>query len=261
VKLLALDTASELCSAALWLDGQLLWREALAPRAHAALILPMIDELLGEGGCRLTALDAVAFGRGPGAFTGVRLAAAIAQGLGFAADRPLIAISDLRAIAAQALGLGLGLGHGQQHEHEHEGSATRVLVCQDARMEEVYWGCFERMEVGGVATLQPVGPEAVAVSDAVELPPGWRSAAQAQAPAQRQLQVLGAGSGFAADPELSRRLQPYLAAILPHLQPRAREIARLAAEDGLGAAVSTEEALPVYLRDRVAVAPAGERDS
>ncbi|HLK71294.1 MAG TPA: tRNA (adenosine(37)-N6)-threonylcarbamoyltransferase complex dimerization subunit type 1 TsaB [Steroidobacteraceae bacterium] len=258
MKLLALDTASELCSAALWLDGQLLWRETLAPRAHAALILPMIDELLEEGGCRLTALDAVAFGRGPGAFTGVRLAAAIAQGLGFAAGRPLIAISDLRAIAAQAL--------------EHEGSATRVLVCQDARMQEVYWGCFERIQVRGVATLQPVGPEAVAVSGAVELPPGWRSAAhahaqalahaQAQVPAQAQgLQVLGAGSGFAADPELSRRLRPDLAVILPRLQPRAREIARLAAEDGLGAAVSAEEALPVYLRDRVAVAPAGGRDS
>jgi tRNA threonylcarbamoyladenosine biosynthesis protein TsaB len=231
MKLLALDTASELCSAALWLDGQLLARESLAPRAHAALILPMIDALLAEAGLALTALDAIAFGRGPGAFTGVRLAAAIAQGLGFAAGRPLIAISDLRATAAQAL---------QQAPDIHG-----VLVCQDARMEEVYWGCFERGAAPRGAVIS-VGPESVAPAARVALPAQWA----------RGVRVLGAGSGFAAYPELPRRLQERLTQTLPQLQPRAREIAGLAAEDGMAAAIAAEEALPVYLRDRVTANPA-----
>jgi tRNA threonylcarbamoyladenosine biosynthesis protein TsaB len=226
MKLLALDTASELCSAALWLDGQLLARETVAPRAHAALILPMIDGLLAEAGLALTVLDAIAFGRGPGAFTGVRLAAAIAQGLGFAAERPLIAISDLRATAAQAL---------QQAPDAHG-----VLVCQDARMEEVYWGCFERGP-GAPPAVSGVGAESVAPAAAVELPAQWHGGSR----------IVAAGSGFAVYPELSRRLHERLALTLPQLQPRAREIARLAAQDGMTAAISAEEALPVYLRDRV----------
>jgi tRNA threonylcarbamoyladenosine biosynthesis protein TsaB len=245
MRLLALDTASELCSAALWLDGQLLAREAVAPRAHAALILPMIDALLAEAGLSLAGLDAIAFGRGPGAFTGVRLAAAIAQGLGFAAERPLIAISDLRATAAQAL---------QQVPDAHG-----VLVCQDARMEEVYWGCFERGVLAGQraaadapSTLSPpmvgsVGTEGVAPAAAVELPLQW----------QGGLAVVAAGSGFAAYPELSRRFHTRVIMTLSQLQPRAREIAWLAAQDGLAAAIAAEEALPVYLRDRVAVPSRG----
>ncbi|HTT04024.1 MAG TPA: tRNA (adenosine(37)-N6)-threonylcarbamoyltransferase complex dimerization subunit type 1 TsaB [Steroidobacteraceae bacterium] len=231
MKLLALDTASELCSAALWLDGELRERESLAPRAHAALILPMIDALLAEAGLALAALDAIAFGRGPGAFTGVRLAAAVAQGLGFAACRPLIAISDLRATAAQAL--------------QQAPDADGVLVCQDARMEEVYWGCFERGVARDCAAI-PVGPEAVAPVARVALPAQWAS----------RVNVVGAGSGFRTYPELSRRLPDGLSLTLPHLQPRAREIAWLAAQDGMAAAIGAEDALPVYLRDRVTATPA-----
>ncbi|HEX4051547.1 MAG TPA: tRNA (adenosine(37)-N6)-threonylcarbamoyltransferase complex dimerization subunit type 1 TsaB [Steroidobacteraceae bacterium] len=243
MKLLALDTASELCSAALWLDGQLLARETVAPRAHAALILPMIDALLAEAGLALTALDAIAFGRGPGAFTGVRLAAAIAQGLGFAAQRPLIAISDLRAAATQAL--------------QQVADAHGVLVCQDARMEEVYWGCFERgpsrdaTVVGDVPMVGGVGVEGVAPAAAVELPASW----------QGGIKVIAAGSGFAAYPELSRRLHERLALTLPQLQPRAREIAWLAAQDGMATAIAAEEALPVYLRDRVTGTAGGSASS
>ena len=241
MKLLALDTASELCSAALWLEGELHARETLAPRVHAALILPMIDELLAESGLGLPALDAIAFGRGPGAFTGVRLAAAIAQGLGFAAQRPLIPISDLRATAAQAL---------------LQVDAQGVLVCQDARMEEVYWGCFERRASSRPAADAPpvvgsVGAEAVAPAGAVDLPIEWRSG----------IKVVGAGSGFAQYPELSRRLQDRLALALPQLQPRAREIAWLAAEDGLAAAIAAETALPVYLRDRVTATPGASKSN
>ena len=144
MKLLALDTATELCSAALWLDGELITREASRERGHSELILPMIEELLRAAGVGLTRLDAIAVGRGPGAFTGVRLAVSVAQGLAFAANLPLLPISDLRALAAQALSA--------------PGSARHALICQDARMGEVYWGCFERT----ADSVLPQGPSPVA---------------------------------------------------------------------------------------------------
>src|ERR1700691_6026287 len=121
MKILAIDTATECCSAALWIDVGLLVREELSVRGHAAQrILPMVRELLRESAVALGELDLIAFGRGPGAFTGVRLA--------FAAKLPVMPISDLRAVAQQALDL--------------PGADAHVLVCQDARMAEVYWGYF-----------------------------------------------------------------------------------------------------------------------
>jgi tRNA threonylcarbamoyladenosine biosynthesis protein TsaB len=226
VKLLALDTATELCSAALWLDGACRTREQA--RAHGAgeLILGLIEELLSEVSLALRDLDAIAFGRGPGAFTGVRLAVAVAQGLGFASDVPLIPVSDLRALAQQAL--------------SQQGAPARALICQDARMAQVYWGCFE---CRGVA--REVSAEAVSSPDAVRLPGDWLEGG-----------VCGAGSGFEAHPSLlalpgGSPLRPVWA----HFRPRALEIAQLAAKDGLGAAVPPEAAQPVYLRDEVAAPP------
>jgi tRNA threonylcarbamoyladenosine biosynthesis protein TsaB len=226
VKLLALDTATELCSAALWLDGALIAREATRERGHSELILPMIDALLREAGVGLSQLDAIAFGRGPGAFTGVRLAAGVAQGLAFAADLPLLPISDLRALAAQVLGA--------------SGAPRHALVCQDARMNEVYWGCFERL----AEAVLPLGPEAVAAPGNVALPPGWGAR-----------QVCGAGSGFAAYAQGLARVASQLCGVLPDLRPRAREVAWLAAQDGLASAIPAEQAQPVYLRDDVARPP------
>jgi tRNA threonylcarbamoyladenosine biosynthesis protein TsaB len=245
VKLIALDTATELCSAALWVDGALSAREALAPRAHGELILPMIDELLAQAGLGLGALDAIAFGRGPGAFTGLRLAAAVAQGLGLAAQVPLIAISDLRAVAAQALAC--AATPGPAASPAARAAPRRALICQDARMEEVYWGCFER----SAGVLAPVGHEAVAVPAAVVLPAAWEAAGADG--------MVAAGSGFAAYPILRERFEGAATAMLADLYPRAREIAELAAADGLAGAVAPEEALPVYLRDRVtaSAAPSG----
>ncbi|MGH8143795.1 MAG: tRNA (adenosine(37)-N6)-threonylcarbamoyltransferase complex dimerization subunit type 1 TsaB [Steroidobacteraceae bacterium] len=233
MKLLAVDTATDLCSAALWIDGEVRTREALAPRSHGALILPMVEELLGEAALPLGALDAIAFGRGPGAFTGLRLAASVAQGLALAVHLPLIPVSDLRALAAQALAAPAA-------------SAVpphRALVCQDARMDEVYWAAFERT---ACARLDPVGPEAVAAPEAVALPPQW-GGPQAPDPAG----IVAAGSGFAAYPLLRARFAAVTGMMLAQLYPRAREVAALAAADGLECAVAPEAALPNYLRDRV----------
>ncbi|HEX9139063.1 MAG TPA: tRNA (adenosine(37)-N6)-threonylcarbamoyltransferase complex dimerization subunit type 1 TsaB [Steroidobacteraceae bacterium] len=227
MKILAIDTATECCSAALWIDGQLLSREELSSRGHALRILPMVRELLREGAVALAQIDLIAFGRGPGAFTGVRLAASVTQGLAFSAQLPVMAISDLRAVAQQAFDL--------------PGAAAHVLVCQDARMGEVYWGYFS--SVAGFAA--PCSTEAVAAPESVPRPePGWRP-------------CIGAGSGFQAYPALATHFDAELAALKPQLLPRAREIARLAAHDGPARAVPPEQAVPVYLRDNVAVkAPA-----
>jgi tRNA threonylcarbamoyladenosine biosynthesis protein TsaB len=226
VKLLALDTATEQCSAALWLDGTVHARESSRTHSHSELILPMIGQLLDEAGVQLAQLDAIAFGRGPGGFTGVRLAAGVAQGLAFAAQLPLLPISDLRAIAAQAL----LPAHGPKC----------ALICQDARMDEVYWGCYElRGE-----RLETLAAEAVAAPGAVALPPAWDGAL-----------VVGAGSGFDAYAARLAGVSGRLSALYPQLRPRAREIVLLAAQDGLGCAIAAEHAQPVYLRDNVAQPP------
>jgi tRNA threonylcarbamoyladenosine biosynthesis protein TsaB len=230
MRILALDTATESCSAALLINGQLAGRELELGRGHAEHILPMIDELLAEAGTTLGTLDAIAFGRGPGGFTGVRLAASVTQGLAFGAGLPVIPVSDLAAVAQRAVGQG---NEGNEGAEPH-----RVIVCNDARMREVYWACFERR--AGLATL--VGEERVAPPDAVALPSSWTSGP-----------VLGAGRGFSAYPHLRTRLESRLAAVHERLLPRAQEIALLAVPVLLaGQAVTPEQALPVYLRDEVA---------
>jgi len=223
VRLLALDTATEYCSAALLAEGRLLSREAELPRGHAEHILPMIDALLGEAALPLRGLDALAFGRGPGSFTGVRLAASIAQGLAFGAGLAVVPISDLGALAQRAL--------------DEDGTVTRVLVCNDARMQEVYWACFERGP-DGLARL--LGTERVGAPGAVRLPPGWTDAA-------------GIGRGFTAYPALRALPGVCVPAGWDGLLPRAAEIARLAgAELAAGRLLAPEAAVPVYLRDDVA---------
>jgi tRNA threonylcarbamoyladenosine biosynthesis protein TsaB len=236
VKLLALDTATENCSAALLINGTLLFREVEMERGHAERILPMIDDLLSEAGLSLTGLDAIAFGRGPGSFTGVRLAATVTQGLAFGANLGVIPISDLQAVAQRAFATAPTL--------------TRALVCNDARMSEVYWGCYERGE-GGLARLE--GEEHVSKPSEVKLPSGWSTAA-------------AVGRGFIAYADDLRRVGPpewadpvdnSLLRFLPH----AREIAQLAVPDlAAGRLLPPEAAVPIYLRDNVAhVAQAPKR--
>jgi len=230
VKLLALDTATENCSAALWIDGDVTSRGALLGRGHAEHILPMIDELLAEAGLALGRLDAIAFGRGPGAFTGVRIAVSIAQGLAFGAGLPAVPISDLAALGARALERALA--------EPGAAGAAEALVALDARMGEVYQGRVRPDAQLGVALLEEgLAPPAAAFA----------------APLAQGIVRVGAGHGFSAYPALGARLAGSLAAVWPELLPRAEEIAALGVlAFKAGLAVAAEAAAPVYLRDQVA---------
>jgi tRNA threonylcarbamoyladenosine biosynthesis protein TsaB len=232
VRILAIDTATESCSAALLLDARLLQREQLLERGAAGAILPMVEELLTEAGVGLSALTAIAFGRGPGAFTGVRLAASVTQGLAFGAGLPVVPVSDLQALAQRVL--------------DTVATVERVLVCTDARMREVYWGCFECAEdrLAVARGEEHVGPPAE-----VRVPALWVGRPE-QAPGP----LAGVGSGFTAHPRLREEL--HLDRVLEGLLPRAAEIARLAVTEVVaGRIFSPEQALPVYLRDDVTRAP------
>jgi tRNA threonylcarbamoyladenosine biosynthesis protein TsaB len=233
VRILALDTATENCSVALLIGRRLITREQLLEHGHAERILPMVDELLKEAKVSLSALSAIAFGRGPGSFTGVRLAASVTQGLAFGAGLPVVPISDLRALAQRVMELDAGV--------------TRVLVCNDARLHEVYWGCFERLAPEGLAAAAQ--DEQIGKPAAVTLPASWFGVHRA---------VHAAGSGFAAYPELRSVLAGHLDRVHDGLLPRAAEIVRLAAREVAGGRVlPAEQALPVYLRDDVAHATGG----
>lgn len=215
---LALETATEACSAALLVRGEVRERFVVAPREHSKRILPMLESLLAEAGISLAQVDALAFGRGPGSFTGVRIAAGVAQGVAFAAELPVVPVSSLAALA-----------QGQ--------SAGRVLAAIDARMDEVYWGAYVR-DTAGLMRLQ--GAEAV-------LPPG-------RTPTVEGGDWLGAGSGWETYGEI---LAAHHAAVLRGCAsaalPRAADVARLgAAAFAAGESCTPEQAQPVYLRDRVA---------
>ncbi len=224
-RILALDTATEACSAAVLSPEGTASRYLELDRGHSQHILGMVDAVLGEAGLTLADLDAVAFGRGPGAFTGARLAASVAQGLAFGASLRVVPISDLRALAQRALDSAL--------------DAQSVLVCADARMQEVYWACYRR-DPRGLAEPHEAG-ERVGAPETVNVPEGLMGP------------IHGVGRGFLAYPRLAATLQNQLAAVQGDLLPRADEIARLAAvELAAGRSVPAEEAVPVYLRNDVA---------
>jgi len=227
MKILALDTSMEACSAAVLLAGKVFARFEAIERGHAERILTMVDDVLGESGVQLRELDAIAFGRGPGAFTGVRLAASVAQGLAFAAERRVVPVSDLRALA--------------QAELDAAPEAASVLVCADARLKEVYWGYFGRDPQGQA---QAAGPESVGSPALVDRPDALAWPCH------------GTGRGFSAYPELGQRLAGALSAVHPDRLPAAGVVARLAvSEVAAGRTLEPQDAVPVYLRDRVAEPP------
>lgn len=219
MKLLAFETATEACSVALWIDGDVRERFELAPRRHAELSLPWAEQLLADAGIKKSQLDAIALGRGPGAFTGVRLTIAIAQGIALALDRPIVPVSTLAALALRAQG-------------------PRVLVSIDARMNEVYAAAYELRDGDAFA----LSAEIVTAAEAVSLPDDandWH----------------GVGTGFAAnDGALRRRFAQRFVAVDAAALPHAADVARLAAKAyERGEAIAAERVEPAYLRNNVAL--------
>lgn len=221
MKLLAIETATEACSVALYIDGEVREDFRLAPREHARLVLGMADRLLAEAGLGLGALDALAFGRGPGAFTGVRIATGVVQGMAFARELPVVPVSTLVSLAQGGL---------------RAFGWRRVAAAIDARMQEVYWVACEAVD----GVMRPLEEERVCPPSEVSLPQGegW----------------CGIGSGWQSYAEaLAQRLGDACPAqIRGEFFPHAQDVAQLAAEAvAAGLAVSPEQALPVYLRDQV----------
>ena len=221
MKILAVDTATEACSAALYIDGDIQQRFEIAPREHTRLLLPMVDSLMAEADLRPQQLDAIAFGCGPGSFTGVRIATGVMQGIAYAADLPVVPVSTLAAITQACL---------QKTEYE------TIFTAVDARMNEIYWAVYQR-DAEGYAQL--LGREKVQPATEVDA---------------LELTGYGIGSGWqryeqALTERLGRQLIGFDADYLPH----SAQIALLAAVAvKRGQTVPVEQAMPVYLRDKVA---------
>ncbi|OSP51527.1 tRNA (adenosine(37)-N6)-threonylcarbamoyltransferase complex dimerization subunit type 1 TsaB [Aeromonas hydrophila] len=221
MKILAVDTATEACSAALLVGEQVFSRWEEAPRDHTRKILPMVQAVLDDAGITLDELDAIAFGRGPGSFTGVRIGIGVAQGLAFGAGVPLIGISTLAAMA--------------QGAHRLDG-AKQVLTAIDARMNEVYFGRYELID----GRMQLVGDEVV--SD---------PAALVDVRGKLTGRVTCVGTGFETYGEILSGLADALVASQVRF-PAALDMLPLARSAWLaGEAVAVEQATPVYLRDKV----------
>ena len=228
MNLLAIETSTECCSVALLHGGALIERSELAPRRHAELVLPMAESLLAEAGLKRAQLHGIAVGRGPGAFTGVRLAISVTQGLAFALNIPVVTISSLAALAMQA-----------------PQDAQATLAVMDARMGEVY-ACALRSDARGHA--QALDEERVASVEDLALP------------AAASWNVIGSGWDAYRD-ALRARLPGEPVWAKGDAFPQARDVARLALPQfEAGDVLPPERALPVYLRDKVALTVA-EREA
>lgn len=219
MKILALDTSTNACSVALLLGKESIQRHEIAPREQSNLILAMIDELMASAELSLSALDAIAFGRGPGSFVGLRIAASVTQGIAFASELPVVAVSSLAALAQGA-------------------PFERLLAAFDARMGEVYWGAYCKNEQNIVVSQSP---EVVCKPEKVTCPQnssttGWT----------------GIGTGWHAYKKtLSNRL-PEVVVPSGIMYPQAKDIAILG-EHGfrLGEFMSATDVQPIYIRDQV----------
>ena len=209
----ALETSTEWCSVALWADGEIAGLERRAANRHAELALPMLERLFNSFNVKASELDAVAFGAGPGSFTGLRIACGLAQGLALARGLPVLGVSALEATAEEC-------------------GADRVVACLDARMHEIYYAALEKRD-GRWAETVPTQ----CVAPAAATPPpggGW----------------VGAGNGFAAFPGF---LENGVVSVNPEIHPSAMSVARLAAPRlAAGEGVDAADAAPLYVRDKVA---------
>lgn len=230
MRVLALDTSTEYLSLAVLIDGESCVRETHAGQRHSELILPMLAQFLADSGVSLQSLDGIAFGQGPGSFTGLRIACGVAQGLALGADLPVVGIPTLLALAAQI-------------EYTH-GAQNGIIACLDARMSEVYHAVYQR----GSESTQNDGNE-------------WREIhaaglyAVAAVPVVAGEAWVGIGSGFkVADGALRRHYGQQLCAVWEERYPHAREIARLGAQRlAQGQGVAAWQAAPLYIRDKVAL--------
>ena len=221
INILAIDTSGEACSAALLSQDAVIEQFQLAPRQHNALILPMLEQLLAEAGLTLKQLNAIAFGCGPGSFTGLRIAAGIVQGIAFAADLPVIAISTLQALAQGAF-------------REH--GITQAMPAIDARINEIYWAAYE---LDADQLMQAKSSEIVCAPSEIALinTGKWQ----------------GIGSGWDAyHTILQQELGENLQAWIPQCYIKSQDIIKLAkAAYQKGQYKPAQEAIPIYLRDQV----------
>jgi tRNA threonylcarbamoyladenosine biosynthesis protein TsaB len=220
MRVLALDAATEACSVALLANGALISRTIESGKSNAVKILRMVEEVMAEAQVSLSMLDGIAASIGPGAFTGVRISVAVAQGLAFGADLKVVPVTTLEALALQVL----------------EGPDSRALACLDARMGEVYWGCFAWDEANGVVQS---GALRVGAPGSVSL--------DSDGP------YVGVGRGFSAYPVLGTLPGLTTDAARSAALPNAREIVRLGAlRLQAGGALDAADLKPLYLRDKVA---------
>ena len=214
MKFAAFETSTEWCSVAVWIDGETAGVEERAGNRHGELVLPMLERLLASTGISIAQLDAVAFGAGPGSFTGLRIACGVAQGLAFARGLPVIGISTLEAMA-------------------EESGATRVVACLDARMHEVYYSAIEKdgLRWREIIPAQCIAPASAPIPEGG----GWT----------------GCGSGFSVYGDIFRKR---FALLMPEIHPSAVAVARLAASRlAAGEGGDAALAAPVYVRDKVAL--------
>lgn len=220
--ILALDTSTDACSAALLLNGRLLQRFKVEPRRHTHLLLPMVEELLAEAGVALTSLDAIAFGRGPGSFAGIRIATGAAQGLALAADLPVVPVSTLKAMAFAA----------------DEAEGEYLLTALDARMDEVYWCAWQRAK----GDLVQLVDEQVCTPAAVALPDRFSAEG-----------LTALGSGWRYSEQMDAKLMARISSCRTDIYPQAEAMAYLAVDAvAKGETMAPDDARPVYLRDQVA---------
>ena len=227
MKLLAVETSSIACSVALQVDDDVQDQHVVEAKAHTRILMPMIKSLLDDAGINVADLDALVLGNGPGSFIGMRIGASVVQGLAYAAKLKIVPISSLACVAADVF---------QKHAGKH------VAIAQDARMSQIYFGCFERDGAGLPAA---IGAERIldlaeieTLNDFADLP--W----------------LAAGAGWQRYPALAELQRPKLT-VLPDIElPRATNLLRLAQVSiASGNSISPEQLQPAYLREQVAVPP------
>ena len=218
--ILALDSTQENCSVALAMDEQIITQEQKAPRLHAKLILPQIESVLAKAQLELKQVDALAFACGPGRFTGLRIAAGVTQGLALGADLPVIAISSL-AVMAQ----------GQYRINRYQ----YICPAFDARIQKIYWGQYRLVD----GLMQAINPDTLSDHEQLHLPEANQWAA--------------VGSGWAAYPQMGKRLSKQITKTDPQATPWAQDIIPIAKQRlQNGQVLDALSAVPVYLRDEIA---------